>query len=74
MEKFDISKREAPLSLSVIVPLHYEFENLPMLYEKVTTAIQATPKPSRSRYELMLVDDGSAAGQSHILHHLESSL
>lgn len=59
MKDLDPIDIKAALALSVVVPLHNEAENLPMLYEKVTAAIRATPEPYRSQYELVLVDDGS---------------
>jgi len=59
MKTLNAVNPEATLALSIVVPVYNEAESLTMLYEKVTEAIQQTPKPYCEDYELVLVDDGS---------------
>jgi glycosyltransferase involved in cell wall biosynthesis len=54
------------MDLSVIVPIHNELENIPVLFERVTTAL----KPTGVDYELVLVDDGSKDGSTQLLREL----
>lgn len=43
------------LDLSVVIPLYNEQDNIPPLYEQLSTALNALGK----RYEVIIVDDGS---------------
>ncbi len=54
------------MDLSVIVPIHNELENIARLHEKVTVALE----PTALDYELVLVDDGSKDGSTHMLRDL----
>ena len=54
------------MDLSVIVPIHNELENIPVLHERVTAALQ----PTGLDYELVLVDDGSKDGSTQLLREL----
>ncbi len=48
-------KQEAPLELSIVIPLLNEEPNIPRLYERLTTELDKLNKP----YEMIMVDDGS---------------
>ncbi|WP_254512326.1 glycosyltransferase family 2 protein [Anatilimnocola floriformis] len=54
------------MDLSVIVPIHNELENIPVLHERVTTALA----PLGLDFELVLVDDGSKDGSTQLLREL----
>lgn len=56
----------AAMDLSVIVPIHNELENIPLLHERVTAALQ----PTGLEFELVLVDDGSKDGSTQLLREL----
>ncbi len=43
------------MSVSVVVPIHNEADNIPLLYEALTSVMQRM----RVRYEIILVNDGS---------------
>lgn len=53
----------AAMDLSVIVPIHNELENIPLLHERVTTVLQ----PTGLEFGLVLVDDGSKDGSTQLL-------
>jgi polyisoprenyl-phosphate glycosyltransferase len=59
-----IRQRERPV-LSVVIPLYNEEETLPLLYERVTLALQEI-----ASYEIVLVNDGSRDGTLEQLRHL----
>ncbi|MGM0487253.1 MAG: glycosyltransferase family 2 protein [Planctomycetota bacterium] len=46
------------MDISVIVPIHNERENIPVLYEQLKQALTPLGRP----YEMLLVDDGSTDG------------
>ncbi len=46
------------LSISVVVPIYNEFENIPLLHERLTDALAALGR----EYEILLIDDGSRDG------------
>jgi glycosyltransferase involved in cell wall biosynthesis len=48
-------KQEAPLELSIVIPLLNEEPNIPRLYERLTEELDKLNKP----YEMIMVDDGS---------------
>src|SRR5947208_10895080 len=50
--------------LSVVVPLYNEEETLPLLYGRVTSALEGL------EFELVLVDDGSSDATSHLMAEL----
>ncbi|MCU0873014.1 MAG: glycosyltransferase family 2 protein [Pirellulaceae bacterium] len=54
------------LSLSVVVPIYNEFENIPLLYEQLS---QTLPQLGRE-YEILFVDDGSRDGSVEALQAL----
>ena len=54
------------LSVSVVVPIYNEFENIPLLYEQLS---QTLPKLGRE-YEILFVDDGSRDGSVEALQAL----
>ena len=54
------------MDLSVIVPIHNELENIPVLHERVTAALA----PTALDFELVLVDDGSKDGSTQLLREL----
>jgi glycosyltransferase involved in cell wall biosynthesis len=51
-------RRKSSMSVSVIVPIYNEFDNIPLLHTAVTKVMQSLGKP----YELILVNDGSTDG------------
>jgi glycosyltransferase involved in cell wall biosynthesis len=53
-------------SLSIIVPIYNELENVPLLYEAVTRAVAGMGR----EYELILVDDGSRDGSTECMLQL----
>lgn len=52
------SSREALSSVSIVIPVFNEFENTPLMYNELTTAMQKSGR----QYELIFVDDGSVDG------------
>ena len=54
------------MSVSVIVPIYNEAENIPLLYEAVTKVLQRLRLP----YEFILVNDGSKDGSAQRLEQL----
>lgn len=55
------------LDLSIVVPIHNEYENLPRLLEAIASVLQ----PAYS-YEILCVDDGSTDGSTELLKQLAS--
>lgn len=55
-----------PPDVSIVVPLYDEAGNLAELVERIAAAMQ----PTRHRFELILVDDGSADGSGALLLEL----
>ncbi|MFO0918194.1 MAG: glycosyltransferase family 2 protein [Planctomycetaceae bacterium] len=53
-------------SVSVVVPIYNEVENIPLLYDAVTRVMQRLGR----RYELILVNDGSRDGSTAALEQL----
>lgn len=53
-------------SISVVVPIHNEFENIPRLYAAVEPVLSEMGRP----WELLLVDDGSTDGSKEELAKL----
>jgi glycosyltransferase involved in cell wall biosynthesis len=53
-------------SLSVVVPIHNELDNIPHLYEALNNVL---PRLER-HYEIVLVDDGSTDGSDAVLQEL----
>ncbi|MDZ4780383.1 MAG: glycosyltransferase family 2 protein [Planctomycetia bacterium] len=53
-------------SISVVVPLYDEVENVPLLYESVRAALDGMGRD----YELIFVDDGSRDGSGELLAQL----
>lgn len=67
--QFDPQARSRPApwvapELAVIVPSYNERDNIALLYDKVTTALQGTP------FEFIVVDDNSPDGTSEVVRHL----
>jgi glycosyltransferase involved in cell wall biosynthesis len=57
---------EAKMSVSVVVPIYNEVENIPLLHVAVTQVMQSLGQP----YELILVNDGSRDGSTEALEDL----
>jgi glycosyltransferase involved in cell wall biosynthesis len=57
-------------TLSIVVPIKDERENLRPLYERVREAMLG---PGRGEWELVLVDDGSADGTAEVMERLADS-
>jgi glycosyltransferase involved in cell wall biosynthesis len=56
------------MTLSVIIPLFNEEENVPLLYEKLKEFLESLKK----EYEILFVDDGSADRTLSILEEIQS--
>ncbi len=56
------------MTLSVIIPLYNEEENVPLLYEKLKEFLESLKK----EYEILFVDDGSADRTLSILEEIQS--
>lgn len=54
------------MSVSIVVPVYNEYENLPLLYQAVTRVMEDFGRP----YELILVNDGSTDGSTEVLEDL----
>ena len=54
------------MDLSIVVPCYNEEGSLPLLFSAVDDAFAT----SGVSYELVLVNDGSSDGTSHLLHEL----
>ena len=54
------------MSVSVVVPIYNEVENIPLLHDAVTKVMQQLGRP----YELILVNDGSKDGSTAALEDL----
>jgi dolichol-phosphate mannosyltransferase len=52
--------------ISIVTPVYDEHENLPMLYQRLVTVLDAT----KQSFELVLVDDGSRDGSLDIMRDL----
>lgn len=52
--------------VSVVVPIHNEYESLPHLVEAIATSLQS----NQITYELICVDDGSTDGSTELLKQL----
>ena len=50
-------------TISVLIPIFNEEENISLLYDKLTTALKKTGRP----YEVIFIDDGSSDGSLEIL-------
>jgi hypothetical protein len=57
------------MSVSIVVPIHNELENLPLLYQQLCDVAPQLPGP----VEFVLVDDGSYDGSDRILRDLAES-
>ncbi len=55
-----------PIDVTVTVPLYNEAENIPILYERIRSAMNALGQ----RWELILVNDGSTDGSAAMLDDL----
>jgi len=55
-----------PPEISVVIPNYNEEANLPVLYRRLTSALD----PTGRTYEIIFVDDGSRDGSLDILYHL----
>lgn len=60
---------EAPIDLTVTVPVYNELDNLWPLYQRTRDALEALPR----RWELVLVDDGSSDGSGARLDEIAAS-
>ena len=48
-------KEQSPIKYSVVLPIYNEIENLPQLFEEISTVMRQTAKP----YEIICINDGS---------------
>src|SRR5262245_22792826 len=56
----------SPLSVSIVVPIYNEVENIPLLYDAVKNVMRTLGRS----YELLLVNDGSKDGSTEALEAL----
>ncbi|MDX1948671.1 MAG: glycosyltransferase family 2 protein [Pirellulaceae bacterium] len=54
------------MSISIVVPVYNEVENVPLLYEQLLAVLPALGRP----WEIVFVDDGSTDGTRDRLHQL----
>lgn len=54
------------LDVSIVVPIHNEYENLPRLLEAISSVL----KDANYSYEILCVDDGSTDGSTELLKEL----
>lgn len=66
IERSDSGQREERIAYSIVVPAYDEEQSLPLLYEALTTQLQALGQP----YEIIFVDDGSRDGSFKVLQDL----
>lgn len=59
-------QREERIAYSIVVPAYDEEQSLPVLYEALSTQLQALGQP----YEIIFVDDGSRDGSFKVLQDL----
>lgn len=64
--EYYFSGRDAQMSVSVVVPIYNEVENIPLLHDAITKVMQ----PLQIEWELILVNDGSRDGSSQALEQL----
>ena len=55
-----------PRTVSVVVPIHNEEENIPLLYRSLVEVLTQLGRP----YEMILVDDGSTDRSPALLREL----
>jgi glycosyltransferase involved in cell wall biosynthesis len=55
-----------PPQVSVVVPIHNEYENLPRLLEAISTTLIT----ANLRYEILCIDDGSTDGSGDLLKQI----
>lgn len=53
-------------SVTVVIPIYNELDNVPLLYEQLTPVLAST----RREYEILFVDDGSRDGSTEALDRL----
>jgi len=58
-----------PIIYSIIAPIYNEFENIPMLWERISQVMDSTGEA----WELILVDDGSSDGSTDRIRELAVS-
>ena len=56
----DAAPAQSPPTLSIIVPTYQELNNVPLLFERVKTALEGLP------WEMIVVDDDSPDGTSNV--------
>jgi polyisoprenyl-phosphate glycosyltransferase len=58
-----------PIMYSIIAPIYNEFENIPMLWERISQVMDSTG----DAWEFILVDDGSSDGSTDQIRELAAS-
>ncbi len=56
-------------SVTVVIPIYNELENVPLLYEQLTPVLKST----ELEYEILFVDDGSRDGSTEALDELAAT-
>jgi polyisoprenyl-phosphate glycosyltransferase len=63
----DVAAGSPRPTLSVVIPVYNEQENLPLLYERLTATMESVGQS----YEIIFVDDGSRDSSLALLHELQ---
>lgn len=59
------------MSVSVVVPICNELENIPLLYQQLAAVLPSLARPQQAQpWEIVFVDDGSTDGSSQRLNEL----
>ena len=66
MLPFIPAPRDIAVDVSIVIPIHNEYENIPLLYDQLDSALSQLDHT----YELVLVDDGSTDGSHQRLTQL----
>ncbi|MFQ5732880.1 MAG: glycosyltransferase family 2 protein [Planctomycetaceae bacterium] len=69
MESHEAAARRDAMSVSVVVPIYNEIENVRRLYAALTSVLEPLNRP----YEIILVDDGSTDGTLDVLRDLAAN-
>jgi polyisoprenyl-phosphate glycosyltransferase len=57
------------ITYSIIAPIYNEFENIPVLWQRISQVMDSTGEP----WELILVDDGSSDGSTEQIRELAAA-
>lgn len=69
IKKFSENGKWREISLSVVIPIKNEVENIPILYDELIAVL----KKLKENYEIIFVDDGSMDGSKEVLAEIANS-